>query len=110
MNFRAYKKSEKRMLRTFSLKQIMFNTPVTDEEWNDLVIMRGSGEFDENGVELFEGDTCKTQLGEYGMIIYSDGAFWLAFFYEPAKQHLSDFKYHKKPNTSLLITGLRAFV
>ena len=52
---------------------------------------------------------CKNELEEYGLISYSEGSFWLSYFNEPAKQHLSDFKKYDSENTGLLITGLRSF-
>jgi hypothetical protein len=111
MNFRVYNKSVKTILPINSLKEICINSErLTEEEWSDLVFMRGSGMFDKKGVEIFEGDFCKNDLDEYGIIMYSEGSFWLSFFDEPAKQHLSDFKKYNKDNTSLLIDGIRSFI
>jgi len=110
MNFRAFKISEQRILPINSLKSICINSErLTEEEWNDLVIMRGSGVFDKKGIEIFEGDYCKNELDEYGLIMFSQGCFWISFFDEPAKQHLSDFQKFDKENSELLITGLRSF-
>lgn len=110
MNFRAYKISEKKMLPINSLESICINSErLTQEEWNDLVIMRGTGLLDKEGVEVFEGDLCKTKLGEVGSIMYSDGCFWLFFHEEPNKMPLYEFKKYNKEFTDLLIFGLRSF-
>lgn len=70
MNFRAYKKSEKRLLPANSLKSICINSErLTEEEFDDLVIMRGTGIFDKTGVELFEGDIIKCDLSTYNFAI-----------------------------------------
>lgn len=99
------------MLPINSFKSICINSErLTEDEYNDLVIMKGTGMLDKKGVEIFEGDFCKNELEEYGLITYSEGSFWLSFFDEPAKQHLSDFKKYDIENTELLITGLRSFV
>jgi len=60
-------------------------------------------------IEIFEGDICKAHFGETGIIMESDGCFWLFFLEEPSKSPLYDFKEHNKPNTTLSICGLRSF-
>ena len=111
MNFRAYKKSEKRLLPVNSLKSICIHSErLTEEEFNDLVIMRGTGVFDTTGKEIFEGDICINEQKITGVITYNIGAWWLFFFDEPAKQLIGDYLPYKKENTTLLITGIQSFV
>ncbi len=111
MNFRAYKKSEKILLPVNSLKSICINSErLTEEEFDDLVIMRGTGMFDVTGVEIFEGDICRNDVKETGVITYNNGSWWIFFFNEPAKQLIGDYLPYKKENTTLLITGIQSFV
>ena len=70
MNFRAYKKSEKRLLPVNSLKSICINSErLTEEEFDDLIIMRGTGMYDKTGIEVFEGDILKCDLTDYNFNI-----------------------------------------
>jgi hypothetical protein len=70
MNFRAYKKSKKILLPVNSFKSICINSErLTEEEFDDLVIMRGTGIFDKTGVEIFEGDIIKCDLSTYNFAI-----------------------------------------
>jgi hypothetical protein len=111
MNFRAYKKSEKRLLPVNSFKSICINSErLTEEEFDDLVIMRGTGMFDKTGIEIFEGDICINEQKETGVITYNNGSWWLFFFDDPAKQLIEDYKPYNKENTTLLITGIQSFV
>jgi hypothetical protein len=74
MNFRAYKKSEKRLLPVNSLKSICTHSErLTVEEFDDLVIMRGTEMFDTKGKEIFEGDICINVEKETGVITYKNG-------------------------------------
>ena len=51
------------MLPINSFKSICINSErLTEDEYNDLVIMKGTGMFDKKGVEIFEGDFCKNEL------------------------------------------------
>jgi hypothetical protein len=111
MNFRAYKKSEKRLLPVNSFKSICINSErLTEEEFDDIIIMRGTEMFDATGKEIFEGDICVTEQKEKGLVTYKDGCFCLFFFNEPAKQLIGDYLPYKKENTTLLITGIQSFV
>jgi len=111
MNFRAYKKSEKRLLPANSLKSICINSErLTEEEFDDLVIMRGTGMFDKTGVEIFEGDICISEQKEKGLVTYEDGCFCLFFFDNAAKHLINDYKLYNKKNTTLLIAGIQSFI
>jgi hypothetical protein len=111
MNFRAYKKSEKRLLPANSLKSICINSErLTEEEFDDLVIMRGTGMYDAIGIEIFEGDICISEQKEKGIVTYNNGCFWLFFFDDPAKQLIEHYKPHNKKNTTLLIAGIQSFI
>jgi uncharacterized phage protein (TIGR01671 family) len=60
IEFRAYKKSEKRMLPINSLKAICINSErLTEYEWDDLLIMLGTGIYDRKGVQIFDRDIVK---------------------------------------------------
>lgn len=110
MNIRAYKISTNAISNPVGVYEIITsNVRITEDECKDLVIMVGSGVLDKNGTEIFEGDLCKNELGEWGLVVWSDGAFWLVYFDNPSKQHLSDFKKDDEVNSSLLITGIQSF-
>lgn len=110
MNFRAYNINTKTLLPlVVPIEELYNNLWSFGTPSCDLVFMRGTGVLDEEMKEIFEGDYCKNELGEHGCITYSDGSFWLMFFDEPAKQHLSDFKKYDKDHADLKITGIRSF-
>jgi uncharacterized phage protein (TIGR01671 family) len=43
---------------------------------------------DKKAVDIYEGDLAINAVGEKGIIRYKDGAFYLYYFDEPAKQYL----------------------
>lgn len=106
MNFRVYNIKEERMLPILSLKTLLL-TRVSEEDYENYIVMKGTGVMDKNGVEIFEGDFCEDEFGDTGNIFYSDGSFWLGYFDEPAKTLLSDFKKYDKDKSLLKVVGIR---
>lgn len=79
IKFRAFQKNTKTMFPIISLRKICTTSPrLTEEEYDDLIIMQSTGLFDKNGKEIFEGDIVTVEWKNFHTVQYDSGEF---FFY-----------------------------
>lgn len=73
-----------------SIGRLVMNVNMPDGNFELSEAMLWSGLKDLDGIDVYDGDDCENELGERGMIMFSDGVFSIMYFDEPAKQYLHD--------------------